>query len=325
MVPEATAGLIFSNLEAEEINTGGTTAFSQKTKEECIEFIINNDITIPNDFIDNADLGRIVKDIIVEVEKNPNVEFAYNYKATQKFAEDIKTAVLAYRNIKDNISNYPVGRAIVSELPNNTLYGEWQDDYGNYNCYSYAINYIEGDFNKDRGRKPGQMSNGEYSINLPIAQMAELVRNDLISIGYSDVYVTNTRPAFLCEGEKLICIRKGETDFHFMKYHSDGDFWTHKPGGSAILKYNHQPSNDVIWLNEFIDQYGYANVNEACTYTSEIYYIIYDWEGFCIEAETIINFVPPVDFNGYVNLPSISVIVPVVLPFTFTFTPGTPP
>ena len=46
-------------VKAEEINTGGTTAFSQKTKEECIEFIINNDITIPNDFIDNADLGRI--------------------------------------------------------------------------------------------------------------------------------------------------------------------------------------------------------------------------------------------------------------------------
>lgn len=279
-------------------------SFSNKTEKECVEFILDKGITIPEDFIEDSNLGKIVKDIIIEVENDPKVEFFYNYNVTQKFAEDIKAAVLPYCNLEDNALNYSMERAVVSELPNNTMYGEWQDDYGLYNCYAYALNDILQD--KTCIINPGQISNERFNLNLSIEQMADLVKKDLITLGVNDIYITTERPTILSVDEKLICMRKGERDYHFMKYHPEGDFWTHKPGGSAILKYNHQPSNDNIWWLETINEYGEARVSDNVdnAYTSEIYYIIYNWEGFYIDDTTITGFERPTDFNGEIVIPA---------------------
>lgn len=302
--------------KAENVSASTNATLCEKSEAECVEFIVEHNVSIPSDFINNSELGKFVKEIIVEVEKNPDVEFFYNYGATQEFAENIKTAVLS-RYGDEAVSALSFSPRLssrytyVDTLPNNTQYGEWQSNYLDYNCYSYAINYIEGNQDIDRGRYPGQMSNGSFSMSLSISEMAGLVKNDLIAIGYDDVYVTNERPTVLCEGEKLICIRKGTDDYHFMKYHSDGDFWTHKPGGTAILKYNHQPSNDVIWRGEAIlDSAGTAVIDQSITYTSEIYYIIYDWAGIYVNNGTITGFDVPTKFDGFLDLPSVESIAP---------------
>lgn len=72
----------------------------------------------------------------------------------------------------------------------------------------------------------------------------------LVALGKGGVYVSNIRPIILSPIETLIAIRKTKNtglfavnDYHFMKYHPDGGFWTHKPGQTAILKYNHQPAD----------------------------------------------------------------------------------
>ena len=152
-----------------------------------------------------------------------------------------------------------------------TVYGEWDDSYENYNCYAYAIDYLYTGNSYNTSLFPGQIS-GEIYYLLPIEQLANLVRNDLITLGYEDIYVTNKRPTGTVLNEKVICIRRGDESFHFMKYHSEGNFWTHKPGKTMILKYNYQPSNDIIWTSEYVDKNGvYHADNYIHTYTSEIY------------------------------------------------------
>lgn len=118
---------------------------------------------------------------------------------------------------------------------------------------------------------------------MSVYEMAILVKYDLEALGKGGVYVSNIRPNVISPDETLIAIRKttntrwlARNDYYFMKYHPDGDFWTHKPGRTAILKYNHQPA-DKDWKQETIINSSGTAQKGNLTYNSEIYYIVFKW------------------------------------------------
>ncbi|MCH5163508.1 MAG: leucine-rich repeat domain-containing protein [Clostridiales bacterium] len=291
---------------AEEVQTQldiQCTLLSEMTEDECIEFIVEKGVEIPDEFKNSPALGSLVKEIIQIVEEDPNADFNFiSYYPTVNFAANIKNAVNEYYAINQSSEVNSNSALSAYTLRDSTLYRKWEDDFKNYNCYTYAIGYREYDYNLDRYRKPGQMSGGVYKQTLPIEQMAQLVKDDLEAIGGIVVEVSSVRPIYIEPNQNLICIRKGDSSYHFMKYHRDGNFWTHKPGPSAILKYNGQPSNDEVWINESINEDGVA-FKDSVTFTSTIYYITYIYNGLKIEDNIVKSFVPLMDFNGYLEIP----------------------
>ena len=110
----------------------------------------------------------------------------------------------------------------------------------------------------------------------------------MIELGYGGINVTSTRPYNLEANEKLICVRIGDEDFHFMRYDTDGS-WYHKPGPTDILKYNWQPDDKIwngveyaerIWTNE--SSLSGVIYEPDTTYDSEIYYITYFEEPYTV-------------------------------------------
>lgn len=99
--------------------------------------------------------------------------------------------------------------------------------------------------------------------------------------GYGDVSVYSSEPSNIQLWQTLICIRKGSSDYHFMKYDKLSQAWYHKPGGTAPLKYLHHPE-DIIWVSEYSSNGVCYNADDQLamgysltTYTSEVYYIVY--------------------------------------------------
>lgn len=68
---------------------------SQMSEKECIEFIKSRGVVIPKD-LDNENLGAFVKNIITEVEKDPERPFFISYTVTRNFVEDIRKVVNEY-------------------------------------------------------------------------------------------------------------------------------------------------------------------------------------------------------------------------------------
>jgi len=172
-------------------------------------------------------------------------------------------------------------------LQDSTIIEPWDDDYGGYNCYAFAID------KKDSWYDPGDFSGAVYSIALDIYDIAMIVKEDLEELGFCNVNATSDQPELpivLKPNEKLICVRKGSTDFHFMKYDYGYNYyadewawaWYHKPGGTAILKYNYQPweiahQGSNHWTSEsYLVKVGVDIEHGGIhTYDSEIYYIYY--------------------------------------------------
>lgn len=92
-------------------------------------------------------------------------------------------------------------------------------------------------------------------------------------MGYTNISSSTTIPS-ITNNQTLICVRKGSYDYHFMKYNLQTNAWYHKPSNTAVLKYNHTPTNSINWTNEYSkngdEYYG------AITYDSDIYFIKYD-------------------------------------------------
>lgn len=150
-------------------------------------------------------------------------------------------------------------------LVNSTVIGSWSNTYTEYNCYGFSIgNHVYKD--------PGYHSNQSFSMSLPIASMADLVIADLNALGYWALKTT-TKPSSLNSYEKVVAIRKGSDDYHFMKGDTSGNDWTHKPGGTNPLRWNYSSPGATIWTNE----YSYFNISSpgTLTYNSTIYYIKY--------------------------------------------------
>lgn len=91
-----------TDISAQALTTDNT--LSQMTEEDCINFLIENGIEIPEDLIDSPELGSFIKSIIEAVKINPNYEFAYSYNVTLEFAESIKTLINNYYSIEQNRS-----------------------------------------------------------------------------------------------------------------------------------------------------------------------------------------------------------------------------
>ena len=88
---------------------------SEMTEEECIDFILNEDIEIPNDIINNLTLGNFVKEVITRIEINPTYSFAFSYNGISEFVEQIRVAVNNYygENIR---TNYSLSRSVDYQL-----------------------------------------------------------------------------------------------------------------------------------------------------------------------------------------------------------------
>ena len=258
----------------------GKPMLSEMSDEECLAFLLAYGIEIPRQYTRADECVPFVKYIIAQVERNSNALFGFGYAFLQEFAEEIRNAVNDYYGV------YAVTARINSSeniLEENTVIGTWRESYREYNCYAYAIAYGERIDPGEIAYNNGDIDSGEsfYDYLFPsdatIYALANLVRRDLLSLGYYPLFPTTTLPNVqITEHLRVICIRKDEDvtqDYHLMTLSEDGS-WTHKPGASIPLKYNYALPNLRVWTQEGLvgDQYFR---NEDCTYDSDIYYIVY--------------------------------------------------
>lgn len=280
----------FVNRTTLSVCASGEYDFVNITEEESLQFLENYDIDIPNKFRDYLDIGSVVKGLIQLVYNNPSYDFVFNYDEMQNFANEIKDNVICYLNNQNTslsaCSSYSLQYNTVKDSNDNWVRqgGAWYNKWKNYNCYAYAINRVEqpqfypsGDYIQ---YQPGDMSgSGNFGTANSISQLANVVKDDLIKMGYTNIVLSTTIPNVTNEQE-LICIRMSKYDYHFMKYDLSTNSWYHKPGSSAVLKYNSTPNNSEKWYGEY-SAYGKEgkikiNIFTQLYYDSNIYFIRYD-------------------------------------------------
>ena len=177
----------------------------------------------------------------------------------------------------------PPNKIQLLRLTENTainINGEWSDTgeiyhskWQAYNCYAYAIHFSDADYTAG-------FMNGEYYARgtATVQEVAQIAKNDLETMGYSNVELHNDIP-IIDETQELICVRKTtpesrDKDFHYMRYDLNTNSWYHKPGDSAILKYNGVPSDEIDWCNEWVDENGIW-FSPDNVYSGKIIYITY--------------------------------------------------
>ena len=276
------------------------------SSDESIEFVIEHNIEIPNKIKNSVNLGKITRDIIQKVANNPNYIFAYNYTEMYNYAENIKNCVnecKKSKNISINInrSNYILQYNTVQDINGNwvTSGGDYDVKWDKYNCYAYALNRVEDPkfYSNDSfiQYQPGDMSqSGTFEECESIIDLVEIVKSDLSSMGYLNIYSQMEMPT-INTNQALICVRMCEEDYHFMKYDIFTNSWYHKPGTSAILKYNYFPNNSDYWYQES-SKFGVEELGNVI-YDSEIYYIVYDKNRISIE-ENITEYSYEFDINA---------------------------
>jgi len=158
------------------------------------------------------------------------------------------------------------------------------------------IKPVPGYFSSQPGYNP--MNNTSYSTAL-------LIKDDLISLGFNNVYVTAYFPLNLGFSE-VIAVRlstDGVHDFHVMKYNASYDGWDHKPSSSAPLRFIANIENN-FWTNEHSKSGICYNIHDLkqmsllnppdihhVYYGTSIYYIVFDHKCiFQYESLGISNF-----------------------------------
>lgn len=179
------------------------------------------------------------------------------------------------------------------QLQYNTWDGVWTNDYLYYNCYAFALG-------KTNSYNPGMLSGYDYDkifdhyelVNgerLPILYDVSIVKDyvyeDLQHLGYNCIKVTQYGYSIPISGVNLICLRNGyqtinelqiqNRDYHFMKY-QNGE-WYHKPGRTAILKYNGIPDPSVPWIAESVGpKNGYiVPAKSSYVYDGDMYFFAF--------------------------------------------------
>ena len=184
-------------------------------------------------------------------------------------AYDITTSSLQYNQTMDEDGNWVHSG------------GSYNTNWENYNCYAFSINRVEYPQFYSSGNypqyAPGNISKSGDANSVPsIDDLADLVCNDLLSLGYSNIVVSNIIPT-VNQDDELICVRiNSNNGFHFMQYDYDTNAWYHKPGNTAVLKYVDNdgiPENSVVWFSE-MSHSGLIYV-ENVTYNSNIRFIKY--------------------------------------------------
>jgi len=122
---------------------------SELSEDQCIDFIIQQNISIPPQYADLPNLGTFIKSIIQAVENDPNYPLTMNYSILYNFVNSIVEAVNNYYGASRGNS--------YMQMPRNTRYtlqynevmtssgqwgninGVWDNSYPNFNCYSYSI------------------------------------------------------------------------------------------------------------------------------------------------------------------------------------------
>lgn len=271
-----------------------TYDFSSFTETDALAFVNDHDIAIPTNLQTSGFLSALTLDFILRSYQMPNVPFCFNYYETQIYAETIRSTVKQY-----------VGRdampLTVSTASYSLQYNTVQDENGNwvtsggvfnpkwitYNCYAYSINRAEQPafYNTSKQYQPGDMSNsGTFATCSSIDKLAAIVRSDLLAMGYSNVTLSSSIPT-INSSQELICVRMNTgVDYHFMRYDIETNAWYHKPGTTAILKYNYIPSNSALWYSECCTASG--TYLSSYVYDSEIVYITYEKNRINIGRDT---------------------------------------
>jgi hypothetical protein len=262
---------------------------SEMTEEACLEFIVQNGVEIPDALI-NPGLGTFVKSVIQAAERNPDVPLGFSDTVTHHFVESIRAAVNGYYGTAQRNSSALHSRFYLQDswvlnnlgVWSNSSGGYWEAVWTTYNCYSYAIGRTDSWYNPGKFAHPG---NNAVVSNMPVEDVAQLVKEDLEFLGYGNVYSTDTAPdpASLEPHQKLICVRIGHftsgmgdyndfKDYHFMKYNKEDGYWYHKPGSSAPLKYKYHPAYDS-WTGE--NSFNGIESEGQVIYDGDIWYIVY--------------------------------------------------
>lgn len=249
----------------------GIEKLSDMSELECLEFIKNAGVQIPNDFEDETVWAQFVKETIQLVEECPQYPFAYGYTVTQNFAEEIQDVVNEYYGVTvSTVSDNELQLYSTYEyysLQDSSIYCSWQESFRYYNCYAFALRRTGTSYD------PGSFSKNTFSMSLELSDMVLYIEADLHNLGYACVKDTVTRPIIggLAEGRYAICFRTGPIDYHFMRM--DSDAWYHKPTNTMPLKYNYLPATTRVWTNERVTNMTAAAPNT--TYDSQIYFFIY--------------------------------------------------
>ena len=130
---------------------GDDRLLSEMTEDECLEFIIDSGVTIPQSYVNSPVLKQFVKNTITYVENNPDAEFTYNFIDSLKLAEAIKDVVNEYYDSL-GVSRTIENRGEYDVLEDSVVWyngswsfshGNWKPKWRNYNCYAFAINRSE--------------------------------------------------------------------------------------------------------------------------------------------------------------------------------------
>lgn len=258
--------------------TSESILLSELSDVECIAFIKDRGVVIPEAYEDEMDSVEFARYVITRVEEDPEAVFSFGYQFLTDFANEIKAVVNDYYQTSQT-TGYAYRGSLENILEDNIVVGTWKAEYEDYNCYAYAIGY-------DTWIHPGQiewMNMGNdyetymYNLNANIFTIAGWVQDDLESLGYSVDSPTTAMPdVSVSEHNHLICVRKDEDttlDFHLMVLKTDGA-WYHKPGDTNPLKYKYTPTSGRVWVLEGYNGAIYSR-DEDVTYDSTIYYIKY--------------------------------------------------
>uniref|UniRef100_UPI004055C9D7 hypothetical protein n=1 Tax=Agathobacter sp. TaxID=2021311 RepID=UPI004055C9D7 len=236
---------------------------SKLGEEERAEFLSSMNIVVPEELKDIDLLAMISK-----LEENPDAPCVISYTKAAELFEDVRAAVKKYYGIQDNavVRGYSARYA----LQYSTVYS-WNTSMENYNCYAYALG-------RSSACNPGDFSDQQYNHNDSIFNVAIVVKDDLNGdLGYDCVKMQNSRPTSSSGWTNAIAVRKDTTadvgfnDYHFAKLSSSS--WLHKPGDTAVLKFNSAPTNSVAWTNEAYD--GSIYYSPSIWYESNIIYLLY--------------------------------------------------
>lgn len=177
-----------------------------------------------------------------------------------------------------------------SGLEDSEIYGGYDDKHEDYNCYAFAIERYE---TNPKYQTEGKMCEpGIFKYGKPmfdkyhttILELANYVREDLEMMGMTSVDVSPSEPVTIGDNQKLICVRRGDEDYHFMKYIKEEDIWLHKVRNSCIMKFNGSFNVESSWTNEFAKlssyydgtgDYGVVYDGGNVEYSGTIYYILY--------------------------------------------------
>ena len=257
---------------------------------ELLELLVLHDIEIPSLYENSIDCIPFVRVVIERIETDADAEILYENYALMKFARNIEGFVYNYYGVSEI---EPYLNSTNNIIEDSVVYGEWNNEYTDYNSYGYAIGINEWIL-------PGiseWLAQGEpaetYHCNgyAQIANIANWVRDDLEYYGNVVNSVSAVMPTVSAGGHtQVIAIRKDmderyvlnsmgrweyNHEIHVMRLGEDGS-WYHKPMGTNPLRYKYTPTNSREWVYEgydgSIDEFFRV---EDFTFESEIYYIQY--------------------------------------------------